>query len=123
MLACRHQRPTEICSKYRAVAKRSALSVAPGAVSSGQIEPFYLDRPLMPSNDGEIVSQLHPEHGIRLQPESLFEPDRHFRGQAGLGVEQGAHGLAGDAHMVCKVSDLELRRLYDFGPEPVAWMD
>ena len=43
-----------------------------------------------------IKPGLHPEHGIHIEAEGLFDPKRHFRRQGGFFVEQ--IGQCGPAH-------------------------
>lgn len=41
----------------------------------------------------QIMSRLHPQHGIGPHAEGLLEPDRHLGGKRGAAIEQRAQRL------------------------------
>src|SRR4051812_50223665 len=46
---------------------------------------------------GKIVSGLHPQPVVRIRPAGLLQPDRHFRRDPGLTVNDTRQRMAGHA--------------------------
>ena len=64
------------------------------------------------------MRRLHPQQRIRLQPERLLEPDRHFGRQALPPVEQLAHRLARHAQVIRRVGNRERKMIDHIALEP-----
>ena len=64
------------------------------------------------------MRRLHPQQGIRLQPERFLEPDRHFGRQALPPVEQLAHRLARHAKAIRRVGYRERKMIDHIALEP-----
>ena len=72
---------------------------------------------------GDVEGVLHAHEGLHIDAEGFFETEGHFAGEAGVGVEQGGEGGAGDLEDLGGLGYGEAVGFDDFGPEEVAGVD